>query len=104
MLWLLGIAIVAYPRRKRTPGWKLSAVGSGHVGYSLDKMNRGGFFHRGLSDSRKTGAGSRELRPYSFFPLNEYFGGAAPPRCTPTVNRDARSEAPENRSAFAKVA
>jgi hypothetical protein len=52
------------------------------------KMDRGNFFHEVYRIQEKLGRVLRELRPYSLFPLDEYFGGAVrgtPPRRTPTV-------------------
>jgi len=52
------------------------------------KMERGDFFHEVYRIQERLGRVLRELRPYSLFPLDEYFGGAvrgAPPKRTPTV-------------------
>ena len=51
-------------------------------------MNRGQFFHEVYRIQEKLGRVFRELRPYSLFPLDEYFGGAvrgATPTRTPTA-------------------
>jgi len=52
------------------------------------KLDRGDFFHEVYRIQEKLGRVLRELRPYSLFPLDEYFGGAvrgAIPMRTPTV-------------------
>jgi len=52
------------------------------------KMERGEFFRGVYRIQEKLGRTLRELRPYSLFPLDEYFGGAvrgATPARTPTV-------------------
>jgi hypothetical protein len=52
------------------------------------KIDRGQFFHAVYRIEEKLGRTFREVRPYSLFPLDEYFGGTvrgAAPRRTPTV-------------------
>ena len=52
------------------------------------KMDRGDFFHQVYRIQEKLGRILRELKPYSLYPLDEYFGGAvrgAKPARTPTV-------------------
>jgi len=39
-------------------------------------MDRGAFFHSVYRIQQKLGRAYRELRPYSLYPLNEYFGGS----------------------------
>jgi hypothetical protein len=56
-------------------------------------MDRGNFFHAVYRIQQKLGRVFRELRPYSLYPLEDYFHG--PSRATPTATQT--STAPERK-------
>ncbi|HKW99420.1 MAG TPA: hypothetical protein VJN43_16890 [Bryobacteraceae bacterium] len=68
------------------------------------KIDRGTFFHTVYRLQQKLGRVFRELKPYSLYPLDEYFGGTmrkAPPELAPKV---IRMPEPEFSPPLAKIA